>query len=309
MHKQFYKIMILIILLNIYPINLSSFEVKVLEKINNQIITNVDVENEYKYLSALNVKYKELDKQKMLEFAKASLIKEIIKRNELEKYYDFTENNTVVVDFVKNLYLGLGFKDEEEFKIYLKTYDVDIKTIYEKIIIENAWNQLIYTKYKNQVVINKTKIKKELSLKKNEVIKYNISEIFFSAKTIEEYKDKIKKIKKNINKDGFENTALLYSESASAKNSGSLGWVNENQLSKIFIKELIALKVGENTKPIDIPGGKLILKINDIVKELKEIDVEKELNDILVYERNRQLNNFSIIYYNKVKNKITDDKN
>ena len=308
-HKQFYKIMILIILFNIYPINLSSFEVKVLEKINNQIITNVDVENEYKYLSALNVKYKELDKQKMLEFAKASLIKEIIKRNELEKYYDFTENNPITVDFVKNLYLGLGFKDEEEFKIYLKTYDVDIKTIYEKIIIENAWNQLIYTKYKNQVVINKTKIKKELSLKKNEVIKYNISEIFFSAKTIEEYKDKIKKIKKNINKDGFENTALLYSESASAKNSGSLGWVNENQLSKIFIKELIVLKVGENTKPIDIPGGKLILKINDIVKELKEIDVEKELNDILVYERNRQLNNFSIIYYNKVKNKITDDKN
>ena len=309
MHKQIYKIMILIILLNIYPINLSSFEVKVLEKINNQIITNVDVENEYKYLSALNVKYKELDKQKMLEFAKASLIKEIIKRNELEKYYDFTENNPITVDFVKNLYLGLGFKDEEEFKIYLKTYDVDIKTIYEKIIIENAWNQLIYTKYKNQVVINKTKIKKELSLKKNEVIKYNISEIFFSAKTIEEYKDKIKKIKKNINKDGFENTALLYSESASAKNSGSLGWVNENQLSKIFIKELIVLKVGENTKPIDIPGGKLILKINDIRKELKEIDVEKELNDILIYERNRQLNNFSIIYYNKVKNKITDDKN
>ena len=67
--------------------------------------------------------------------------------------------------------------------------------------------------------------------------------------------------------------------------------------------------MGENTKPIDIPGGKLILKINDIRKELKEIDVEKELNDILIYERNRQLNNFSMIYYNKVKNKITDVKN
>ena len=63
-HKQFYKIMILIILFNIYPINLSSFEVKVLEKINNQIITNVDVVNEYKYLQALNPKYKELDKKK-----------------------------------------------------------------------------------------------------------------------------------------------------------------------------------------------------------------------------------------------------
>jgi len=308
-HIKFYKIIILIIALNMYPIHLSSFEVKVLEKINNQIITNVDVENEYKYLSALNVKYKELDKQKMLKFAKESLIKEIIKKNELEKYFDLTKNNPATVDFVKNLYLGLGLKNEEEFKVYLQNYDIDIGVIYEKIIIENAWNQLIYTKYKDKVVINKKKIKNKLSLKKNEVIKYNISEIFFSAKTNNEYKDKISIIKKGINKDGFENTALLYSESDSAKNSGLLGWINENQLSKIFIPKFLGLKVGENTEPVDIPGGKLILKINAIKKELKEVDVDKELNNILKYEQNRQLNNFSLIYYNKIKNKITDAEN
>ena len=212
-NKQFYKSIILIILINLYPINLLSFEVKVIKKINNQIITNVDIENEYKYLSALNVKYKELDKQRMLEFAQASLIKEIIKKDELKKYFDLTENNSMTIEFVKNLYLGLGFKNEEEFKVYLKTDNIDIKTVYKKIIIENAWNQLIYAKFKDQVVINKIKIKEELILKKDEVTKYNISEIFFSAKTTEEYQDKISRINNNIDKDGFENTALLYSES------------------------------------------------------------------------------------------------
>ena len=308
-NKQFYKSIILIILINLYPINLLSFEVKVIKKINNQIITNVDIENEYKYLSALNVKYKELDKQRMLEFAQASLIKEIIKKDELKKYFDLTENNSMTIEFVKNLYLGLGFKNEEEFKVYLKTDNIDIKTVYKKIIIENAWNQLIYAKFKDQVVINKIKIKEELILKKDEVTKYNISEIFFSAKTTEEYQDKISRINNNIDKDGFENTALLYSESDSSKNSGIIGWINENQLSKVFIQELLTLKIGENTKPINIPGGKLILKINDIKKEIKKVDVDKELNNIFRYEQDRQLNNFSQIYYNKIKNKITNVEN
>ena len=149
----------------------------------------------------------------------------------------------------------------------------------------------------------------KLSNKKNEIIKYNISEIFFSAKNNDEYENKLNVIKKNIIKDGFDKTALLYSESDTSKNSGSLGWINENQLSKQFNKELMLLEVGENSKPINIPGGIIILKINEIQKELKEINIDEELNKISLYETNRQLNNFSVIYYNKVKNRIIDDEN
>tara|TARA_B110000008_G_C16959774_1_gene559678 strand:- start:76 stop:1008 length:933 start_codon:yes stop_codon:yes gene_type:complete len=307
--KQFYKILILILLLNIKVVNVLSFEIKIIEKVNNQIITNIDVENEYAYLKALNPKYKELDKQKMLEYAKESIVKEIIKKNELKKYFDMSVNESMLVGIIKNLYLNLGIKNEDEFKIYLENYDLDIQRIYEKINIENAWNQLIYTKYKDQVIINKEKLRDKLSNKKNEIIKYNISEIFFSAKNNDEYENKLNVIKKNIIKDGFDKTALLYSESNTSKNSGSLGWINENQLSKQFNKELMLLEVGENSKPINIPGGIIILKINEIQKELKEINIDEELNKISLYETNRQLNNFSVIYYNKVKNRIIDDEN
>ena len=307
--KQFYKILILILLLNINFVNVSSFEIKIIEKINNQIITNIDVENEYAYLKALNPKYKELDKQKMLEYAKESIVKEIIKKNELKKYFDMSVNESMLVGIIKNLYLNLGIKNEDEFKIYLENYDLDIQRIYEKINIENAWNQLIYTKYKDQVIINKEKLRDKLSNKKNEIIKYNISEIFFSAKNNDEYENKLNVIKKNIIKDGFDKTALLYSESDTSKNSGSLGWISENQLSKQFNKELMSLEVGENSKPINIPGGIIILKINEIQKELKEINIDEELNKVSIYETNRQLNNFSTIYYNKVKNRIIDVEN
>ena len=307
--KQFYKILILILLLNIKVVNVLSFEIKIIEKVNNQIITNIDVENEYTYLKALNPKYKELDKQKMLEYAKESIVKEIIKKNELKKYFDMSVNESMLVGIIKNLYLNLGIKNEDEFKIYLENYDLDIQRIYEKINIENAWNQLIYTKYKDQVIINKEKLRDKLSNKKNEIIKYNISEIFFSAKNNDEYENKLNVIKKNIIKDGFDKTALLYSESDTSKNSGSLGWINENQLSKQFNKELMLLEVGDNSKPINIPGGIIILKINEIQKELKEINIDEELNKISLYETNRQLNNFSVIYYNKVKNRIIDDEN
>lgn len=309
MYRQFYRIIILILLLNFKPVNVASFEIKIIENINNQIITNVDIENEYNYLVALNVKYKELDKQKMLNYAKESLVKEIIKKIEVIKYFDLTQNSPMVVSFVENLYLNLGIKNEEEFKVYLQSYDLKLKTIYEKITIENIWNQLVYTRYKDQITINKEEIREKLNSKKSEVIQYNISEIFFSARNKEEYKNKLNKIKKSILDDGFDKAALLYSESDSSKNSGALGWINENQLSKVFIKELVLLNVGENTNPINLTGGKIILKINEIKKELKKIDIDKELDKIFKYEQNRQLNNFSTIYYNKVKSKIIDVKN
>ena len=185
-YKQFYKIIILILLLNFNPINLLSFEIKIIDKINNQIITNIDVVNEYKYLQALNPKYKELDKQKMLGYAKESLVKEIIKKNELVKYFDLKVNKSMLSDIIEKLYLNLGIKNEEDFKTYLKDYDLNIQRIYEKINIENGWNQLIYSKYKDQVIINKEEIRKKLSVQKNEVIKYNISEISFSAQNNKE---------------------------------------------------------------------------------------------------------------------------
>ena len=61
------------------------------------------------------------------------------------------------------------------------------------------------------------------------------------------------------------------------------------------------MKKNQITKPIKYPNGYLLLKIND-KKEMKEVvDIEKELNDLISYERDKQLNQFSLLYYKKLK--------
>ena len=57
------------------------------------------------------------------------------------------------------------------------------------------------------------------------------------------------------------------------------------------------------SQPIIIPSGALILKIDDIKFVDAEIDLEKELEKSIQYEINNQLNNYSVIHYNKIKNK------
>ena len=65
--------------------------VKIILKINDEIITNIDIQKEYNYLIALNNDFKEVNKEKALLIAKESIIKEKIKKNEIEKYYDLGE--------------------------------------------------------------------------------------------------------------------------------------------------------------------------------------------------------------------------
>ena len=60
--------------------------IKIKVKISDKIITNIDIENEKKYLIFLNPKLEELEKSKVDNIAKDSLITEIIKKNELEKF-------------------------------------------------------------------------------------------------------------------------------------------------------------------------------------------------------------------------------
>ena len=61
------------------------------------------------------------------------------------------------------------------------------------------------------------------------------------------------------------------------------------------------MNIGDVTEPLKYPNGYLLLKIND-KKEMKQIiDFEKELKELVKFERNKQLNQFSLLYYKKLK--------
>ena len=296
------KFIIIIILIFSYS-NLNAVEsVKIILKINDEIITNIDIQNEYNYLAILNSDFKKIEINKALKLAKSSVIKEKIKEIEIRKYQDLSKESKVLPNVIESLYKSIGIKNEVEFKDYLKKNKLSYSYIKKKLNIETTWNSLIYTRYNNQVKIDLKKMKKTLLDQKSEQNSYLISEILFDKDVEEKINEKYKKIKLSIKKNGFKNSANIYSISESSKTGGRLGWINESQLSKEMNLKLKKLKIGEYTDPITVPNGNLIIMLDDIKKIKKNLDIEKELKILENYERNKQLNQSSNIFYNKIKN-------
>ena len=280
-----------------------SSEVYVVSKVNNIIITNVDVENEYRYLIALNNDLKNIDKKKIMKLAKNSIIKEKIKETELKNHFDLNQENKYIDRILANFYKALDLKNEKEFINYLLNYDLLFDEVKKKIVIEAAWNDLIYTKYIDKIQIDEQKIKKKInkliSDKKRQNV-YLLSEILYNENNAENNENKYKLIKKSIAEIGFKNTANIHSISDTAKLGGQIGWINESQLSKIIKKKIAKLKIGEYTEQITIPGGILIINQDNIKTQKENLDFDVEFNKQIIFEKNTQLNQFSKIYYNKI---------
>ena len=285
---------------------LSSNSSTIILKIDNDIITSLDLESEYKYLTALNKELKSMNKSKLLSLAKESLMNEIIKKNELKKYYKFDEiESEYVEEQFKDLYLRLNINNEDQFAQYLNQFDLTISEVKDKIKIETYWNELIYNKFNESVEIDikklKKQIKSEINNEKQFRQSYLLSEILFRIEGEESFDEKYQKILNEISTVGFKNTANIYSISETSKYGGVIGWIDEARLSEVILDKIKNLDINQITKPINISGNRLILKVDD-KKEIKnDFDPDKLLNEKISYERNRQLNNFSRIFYQKLK--------
>mgnify|MGYP006077446101 FL=1 len=298
------KIIILLFFLNIYQVQ--SIETKIIYKIQNEIITSIDIKNEFKYLVALNNSLRELDKEKILNISYESIIREKIKKTEILKNFKEIKINEEYSNLlITNIYSKLDLKSVGEFQLYLKDYNLTINDIKTKITIDALWNELIIQKYSSQINVNEDKIKKEI-LKNNKIKskEYQLSEIIYEVTSKIQIEEKYNEVIKSINEIGFENSASTYSFSESAKVGGSIGWVNENSLNNKIKKNVRDLKIGEITKPIILSNGVLILKLMNIKELETDIDTETEFRKAIKYERNRQLNQYSKIYYNKIKKNL-----
>ena len=304
--KIFLSVLFLCLTIN----NAKSIETKIVHKIQNEIITSIDIKKEFRYLMALNNNLKELEKEKILSISNESLIREKVKKIEILKNFKEIEiNNEYLIFLLKNVYLKLNLKSLKEFELYLKDFDLTIEEVKRKITIDALWNELIIKKYASQVTINKEQIKKNLSKNKNIRSKeYRLSEIIFEVENKEEIKERYEEIIKSIAEIGFENSASIYSFSESAKIGGDIGWINENSLNNKIKKKIYNLKIGEISKPIILSNGILMLKIINTKYSDNDIDLDAKFKNAINYERNRQLRQYSKIYYNKIKKNLEFDE-
>ena len=278
-------------------------ELYIYAKVNNQIITNYDIKKEALYLKILNPGLAKISENKIFQISKESLINEIIKLNEIKKIFDIKDENPFVKDYLKQLYTKLNFNSETEFETSLSvSKNYSLSEIKQKLKIEILWNELIYLKYNNQVKIDKEKLMRKINnLDESTRKEYFLSEIVFEKKRDVDFEQNSKEIIKSIEEVGFNNTANIYSISDSAKLGGKIGWVDENNLSEIIYREVENLTEGQFTDVIQVGNNYLILKIEKI--KLNEITINKnqELNKMVKFETNKQLNQFSKIYFDKSK--------
>ena len=286
--------------------NVKAIESKIVHNVGNEIITNIDIKREFRYLIALNNSLKELDKEKLLNISNQSIIREKIKKLEiLKNFKEIKINEDYYELLLKNTYSRLNLKSINEFEMYLKDYDLKIDDIKTKITIDALWNELIIKKYNNKIAINEDEIKKKI-LKNSKIQskEYQLSEIIFEVVNKKEIEGKYNEVVKSINEIGFENSAATYSFSKSAKTGGDIGWINENSLNDNIKRNIDLLQIGQITRPIILSNGILVLKLTNTKNSKNTIDIEKEFKKAINYERNRQLNQYSKIYYNKIKKNL-----
>lgn len=281
-----------------------SIENKIMLKINNQIITTIDVYQEANYLKALNPNIQNLDKKKILDIARSSLIREKIKEIELSKYKKNEIDPKYLEQIIQSIYTKIDLENKSEFKKYVKNFGIDIEIIEKKLQIETRWNQLIYKKFFSKLKIDKESIRKNIDANREKSISFLLYEIVFSIDKDNQNNEVFNSIEKSILKEGFENAAAIYSISESSKTGGNLGWVNENNINNKILKNVNTLEIGQHTKPILIPGGFLILQLKDKKNVEKKIDIEKELVLRIRSLQNQQLNQYSNIYFKKIKKDI-----
>ena len=300
----FKKLLLVLIILLLGFKNSFAEQNKIIIKVNNEIITSLDILNEINYLKILNPNIQNLDNKKLFEISKNSLIREKIKKiNLLKLLGKIYIDEKYLEETIKNIYTQKNIKSLKDYKIYLKNNNLNYRYIENKITIESLWNKMIFQKFNSKVKINEYQIKKEILNNPDE--KLLLSEILIAKSKENLMKLKFDQIQKDIQKEGFSNAALLHSISESSSNGGKIGWIDKNSLNKSLKNKISKLKVGEFTDPMLTPSGYLIIKLESKkINEVSKENIEKKIKTLVRIKTNQQLNQFSNIYLNKLKNDV-----
>ena len=307
--KKKFKIILVVLLLFFLNIkNTIAFENKILFKVDNEIVTTIDIYEEIKFLKTFNPELESLTKEELFEISKNSILKDKIKKIEIMSLVkELRVDDKFLIGLIKNKYSKIGINSLESFENHLKNNNLDIKNIKEKFYIELIWNDLIYQKFAKKVVIDKEKIKNEIlqNPKKNIQKELLLSEIIFNVENNVDYENKYKKILLDIEKIGFKKTALIHSNSDSANNGGLIGWVKENNLNQNIQTILSQLNSGQISKPIRTSAGFIILKIEDEKKYELNFNLADKIEEVIQFKTEEQFKQFSSIYFNRIKKDLT----
>ena len=302
------KFIIILFLIYLNIENSYTFENKILFKVENEIITTIDIYEEIKFLKKFNPEVSSLSETDLLEISKNSILKDKIKKIEIMNFVKKLKvDDKFLLQLIKNRYSKLNINTLEEFENFLEQNNLNSALIREKFTIELIWNDLIYQKFYKKIKINKEQIKNDIinSPQKEKQKELLLSEIVFTRSNKIDFKDKYEKILSDIDKIGFKKAALIHSEASTASNGGLIGWVKVNNLNKKIKQVISKLKPGQFSEPVRTSSGFIIIKIEEEKEYVSKLDLKDRVNEIVIFKTNEQLDQFSNMYFNKLKKDFT----
>ena len=299
------KIIFFILLIILFKIkNSIALENKILFKIDNEIITTIDIYEEIRFLKIFNPESNNLNEEELFEISKNSILRDKIKKIEIMKFIkELKTDDKFLLKFIKNRYSKMNINSLENFESLLRFNNLNVKNVKEKFYIELIWNDLIYQKFHDKVIIDKERIKNEIlqNPKKEKQKELLLSEIMFIVNDKADFKNRYEKILLDIKNLGFKKAAILHSASDTASNGGLIGWIKEDNLNQ-NIKDIISeLLPGQLSKPIRTSSGFIIIKIEDEKEYVTEFNLAKKIEEVVRFKTDDQLSQFSSMYFNKLK--------
>ena len=305
MRKIKFLFIFLTILLSFQSSN--ALENKILFKVDNEIITTLDIYEEIKFLKAFNPEINNLDKTELFEISKNSILRNTIKKIEIMNIVEELKiDDKFLSKLIKSKYSKIGLDSLEKFEIYSRDKSLDLEFIKEKFTIELIWNDYIYKKFYHKIVIDREKIKDEIlqNPQKGKQKEFLLSEISFNATDKIDIKNKYDKIISDIDKLGFKKTAIKHSNSETARDGGLIGWVKQDNLNLKIKKIISTLKIGQVSEPIRTSSGFIILKIEDEKEYVSKFSIDEKVEEVVKFKTNDQLSQFSNMHFNKIKKNI-----
>ena len=275
---------------------------KILVKIDNSIVTSYELKNKLKTSLILsNQQLNQINIDKNKKRALKYLIDLKLKKNELEKYKFDIENLNI-----NNQLLSLSSNNIIEFEKKFEKLGINFDLFVRELKIETAWKQLMFNIYKDKVKINQDEIDRQVIdyiQNNSNIIELRISEIEINLDKNSSYQSELEYIKKEIEDNGFENTAIKLSTSSSSQNYGDIGWVNEESLNPRISKALKDLNIGEISLPIKNQDTFLLLKLTDRkITKVSDVDTEDYKKKMIDQKKNELFSLYSRSHLSKLKN-------
>ncbi len=293
-----YIFIIITIILGLESIAWSKINSQIIFKINNEIITNIDIENEKKFLQFLNPKLKNLSNQKIESISINSIKNRVIKEIELRKYFELNDSS-LGMKYVQRFVSKSNYTNIENLMNELSMKELNYKVFEKNFLIDNLWREFIFNRFKSKVNIDINKLKNEINDQETEIEELNLSEILFIVKPNLKFDELKSNIYTEIEKSGFEAAASIYSISKSKDLGGRLGWIKSSQISKSIYSKINNIK--KISEPIKTNNGYLIIKVNDRRKINEKINLDAELKKLVEIETENELNKLGYIFFNKLK--------